>query len=121
VIGSVSERFRTPYIAILIHAALCAAFAVSGSFVGLMVVATLATLIVYVICCAATIQLQRMDVRTEAAIPFNVPGGPVIPVIAIAIVLWLMTSSTRQEFTALAVMLVVQSLVFLLMRLRRKA
>ena len=119
IIGSVSERFHTPYVAIIIHAALCAAFAVSGSFVGLMVVATLSTLIVYAICCGATIKLQRMDVRTDGAIPFKVPGGPVIPVIAIAIVVWLMASSTRQEFTALGVMLVVQTLLFLLMRLRR--
>ena len=118
VIGSVSERFRTPHVAISIHAALCAAFAITGSFAGLLVMATLSTLIVYLICCAATIKLQRMDLRADGARPFRLPGGPVIPVIACMIVIWLMTSSTREEFVALAAMLAVESVIFLIMRTR---
>ena len=80
--------------------------------------ATLATMIVYLICCLATIKLQRMNVRTEGAIPFRVPGGPVIPVLASLVVVWLMTSSTRQEFLAIAAMLVVETLLYLLMKSR---
>lgn len=118
IIGAVSEKYRTPYVAILIHAILCAAFAVTGSFAGLVVIATLATMIVYLVCCAATIKLQRMNVRADGAIPFQLRGGPVIPVLACAIVIWLMTSSTRQEFIALAAMLAVETVVFLAMRTR---
>ncbi|MGI9045116.1 MAG: APC family permease [Gemmatimonadaceae bacterium] len=116
----IHPKFRTPYVAILIHAVLALGFALSGSFVGLMVVATLATLIVYVICCLATIQLRRMDVRTDGALPFKVPGGPIVPILAVAIVVWLMTASTREEFLALATMLVVQTLVYFLMVGRRR-
>jgi amino acid transporter len=118
IIGSVSEKYHTPYVAILIHAGFCAAFAVSGSFAGLMVIATLATMIVYLVCCAATIKLQRMNVRAEGAMPFRLPGGPVIPVLACLIVIWLMTSSTRQEFIAIAAMLAVETVVFFAMRTR---
>lgn len=117
-IGAVSERYHTPYVAIAIHAGLSAAFAITGSFAGLLVIATLATLIVYLICCAATIKLQRMDVRTEGAKPFKLSGGPVIPVIACIIVIWLMSSSTRQEFLALAAMLGVEAVIFFVMRAR---
>ena len=117
-IGSVSERYRTPYVAIAIHAGLSAAFAITGSFAGLLVIATLATLIVYLICCAATIKLQRMDVRTEGARPFRLSGGPIIPVIACVIVIWLMSNSTRQEFLALAAMLAVETVIFFVMRAR---
>jgi amino acid transporter len=117
-IGSVSDKYRTPYVAILIHAVLCAAFAVTGSFASLVVIATLATMIVYLICCAATIKLQRMNVRADGAAPFQLPGGPVIPVLACAIVIWLMTSSTRQEFMALAAMLAVEIVIFLAMKTR---
>lgn len=119
VIGSVHGRYRTPHVAILIHAVLCAAFAVSGSFTALVVLAVLATLIVYLICCLATIQLQRKNIRAEGAVPFSVPGGPVIPILASAIVIWLMTASTRQEFIAMGVMLIVETLIYLLMRARR--
>jgi len=119
VIGSVHSRYRTPHVAIIIHAVLCAGFAVTGTFTGLLVIATLATLIVYMICCLATIRLQRMNVRADGAIPFNVPGGPVIPVLATGVVIWLMTASTRQEFIALSIMLAVETLVYFAMRARR--
>jgi amino acid transporter len=119
--GAVHAKYRTPHVAIIIHAVLCAAFAVSGSFASLVVLATLAALIVYFICCLATIRLQRMDVRADGAIPFRVPGGPVIPVIASLIVVWLMTSSTRQEFIAMSAMLAVETVLYFAMRTRRVA
>lgn len=117
--GSVHPRYRTPHVAILIHAALCLGFALSGTFEKLIVLATLATLIVYLICCLAAIQLRRLDIRDEGAVPFKVPGGPVIPILACVIVVWLMTASTRQEVLAMGVMLVAETVVFLLMRARR--
>jgi hypothetical protein len=43
----------------------------------------------------------------------------VIPILASAIVVWLMTASTRQEVLAMGAMLVAQTLLFLLMRARR--
>ena len=118
-IGSVHPRYRTPHVAILIHSVFCLAFALSGTFEKLLVLAVITTLIVYLICCLAAIQLQRRDVRDEGAVPFKVPGGPVIPLIACAIVVWLMTASTRQEVLAMGVMLVAETVVFLLMRARR--
>jgi amino acid transporter len=121
VIGAVGEKYHTPHVAIVIHAILCATLAVTGSFMGLMVLATLATLIVYLICCLATIQLRRLNVSADGAIPFKVPGGPVIPIVACLVVIWLMTSSTRQEFIALGVMLAVETLIYFLMRTQRVA
>lgn len=118
-IGSVSDKFHTPYVAILIHAGFCFGFAATGSFEGLIVLATLSTLIVYLVCCAATIRLRQLDVRADGAVPFSVPGGPVIPVIACIVVVWLMTSSTRQEFIAISIMLGVEVLLYLAMRFLR--
>lgn len=115
-IGAVHSRYRTPHVAILIHATLCLGFALTGSFEQLAVAAVLATLIVYLICCLATIQLQRRDIRVEGAVPFRLPGGPVIPIIASAIVVWLMTASTKEEVLAMSAMLTAEVLVFVVMR-----
>lgn len=120
-IGRVHEKFRTPYVAILIHAAFCFGFAATGSFEGLIVLATLSTLIVYLVCCAATIRLRQLGVRADGSVPFSVPGGPIIPVLACVVVIWLMTSSTRQEFIAISVMLGVEVLLYLVMRFQRAA
>ncbi len=115
----VSDKFATPYVAIIVHALLCAVLALSGTFEKLVVLSVLATLIVYVICCLAAIQLRRKNVQDADAIPFNVPGGPVIPILATAMVLSLMSSSTRQEFVAVAAMIVVLTLLYFAMRMRR--
>ncbi len=118
-IALIHPKFATPYVAIAVHAVLCASFAISGSFTSLLVLAVLSTLIVYLICCLAAIQLRRKNIRTEGTLPFKVPGGPVIPVLASAMVIWLMTSSTRQEFIAISVMLAAATLIYFAMRLTR--
>lgn len=120
-IANVNERFATPHVAIVIHALFCAAFALSGTFVTLVIVSVLSALIVYVICCLATIQLKRKNVRDEGAIPFNVPGGPVVPVLATAMVLWLMSSSTKREFLSMGVMIAVLTLLFFVLRTMRRS
>jgi len=116
VCGSVHAKHRTPHVAIIIHAVACAGFAISGSFAGLAVLAVLSALVVYLICCLATIQLQRKNIRSDGAIPFSVPGGPIIPVLACAVVIWLMSSSTPKEFMALGAMLIAETILFFLMR-----
>ena len=117
--GAVHPRYRTPYVAILTHAVFCVSFALSGTFEKLVVLSVITTLIVYLVCCLATIQLQRRDIRDGGAVPFKLRGGPVIPLIACAIVVWLMTASTKQEVLAMGAMLVAETVLFLLMRARR--
>lgn len=118
-LGSVHQRYRTPHVAILVHAAVCMGLAVTGSFENLLVLAVLATLIVYLICCLAAIQLRRRNIRYEGAIPFAVPGGPLIPIIASAIVIWLMTASTQQEVVAMGAMLLAVTVLYYWMQARR--
>ena len=119
-VGAIHDRYRTPHVAIVIHAVLCATLAITGTFASLAVVVVLLTLLVYLSCCLATIQLQRRDIRAEGAIPFRVPGGPVVPILASCVIVWLMTSSTTKEFLALAAMLAIATLLFLLARTRRQ-
>jgi APA family basic amino acid/polyamine antiporter len=118
-VGAVHSRYRTPHVAILIHTVLCLGLALSGTFEKLAVLTVITTLIVYLICCLATIQLQRRDIREGGAAPFTLHGGPVIPLIASAIVVWLMSASTRQEVVAMGAMLLAETVLFLLMRARR--
>jgi basic amino acid/polyamine antiporter, APA family len=120
-LSKIHERFRTPHVAIIAHGAICALFATTTTFAGLVVLVSLLTLLVYLVCCLATIQLQRLDVRAEGARPFKLPFGPVIPIAASTIIVWLISSSTRREFLWLGAMLVVATIVFFIMRARRTA
>ena len=65
----------------------------------------------------ATIELRRKNIRSEGSVPFRVPGGPVIPILASAIIIWLMASSTRKEVIALAIFLAVLTAIFVAMRM----
>lgn len=111
---------RTPDIAIVLHAAACCAFAITGSFERLLVLATLATLLVYLACCFAAFELRRRNIQNSDGIPFRIPGGPVVPILASAVLVWLISSATRAEFMALGWMLVVSTAVFFAMRFTGK-
>lgn len=111
VLAAVHPRYRTPYVAIVVHAIVAFTFAVSGSFEQLVVVVNLAALTVYLVCCLATIELQRRDVRTQGE-PFRLRGGPVIPLLAALVVIWLMSNATRREFAALAIMIGASAVVY---------
>jgi len=120
-LSSIHVRYRTPHVAIVAHAFLCALLAVTGTFASLAVLVVLLTLLVYLACCLATIQLQRRDVRADGAVPFRVRGGPIIPILASAIIIWLMSSSTSQEFVSLGEMMIAATIVFFVMRLAKPA
>lgn len=119
-IAVVHPVWRTPYVAIAIHAVLCCAFAMTGTFSSLAVLASLATLLVYLACCLATIELRRRNIRTGEGIPFRVPGGPVVPLLASGVVVWLISSATCAEFIAIGWMILVSTVVYGLMRMMRR-
>ena len=52
----------------------------------------------------------------DGAVPFSVPGGPVIPVVTVLLIGWLLTSITVAEWTVLAATLAVASLIFVIAR-----
>ena len=116
VVARIHPRFHTPYIAIAIYACLVAALAISSSFTQLAVLANVAALTMYLMCVAASYELQRRNVRADGGIPFAVPGGPGIPILAAAVILWLLSSATRREFGVEALVLAVASMFYLIRR-----
>jgi amino acid transporter len=121
VTAAVHTRYRTPHVAIIVHAVFCATLAITGTFATLAVLAVLMTLLVYLSCCLAAIRLQRRNVRADGAEPFTIPGGPLVPVVASAIIVWMMSSSTLTEALSLAAMIAGSTVVFFIMRARRPA
>jgi amino acid transporter len=95
-LASVHPRFHTPWLAILVHAVIVAALSTTGSFTELVVMANVSILILYLLCAVAAYQLQRRDVRAGGT-PLMLPGGPLIPAAASAIILWLLWQATARE------------------------
>jgi len=111
VLSYVHPRFHTPSIAIVLHAIIVAALAISSSFAQLAIVANVAALTLYLMCVAASYELQRRDVRAQGT-PFVMPGGPIVPALAAVVIVWLLSNATRREFGVEGLVLAVASLYY---------
>ncbi len=100
-IGSVHKRFFTPYIAILITAALMMLLTLQSSFLALLTISTLARLVTYgATCLALPLFRHRNNVPPPA---FRLPGGTAIAILSLMLIAWLLANSTREaQATAVA-------------------
>lgn len=111
VLARVHPKFRTPHIAIAAHAMIVGALAISSSFTQLAILANVAALSLYLMCVAASFELQRRDVRAGGT-PFTVPGGPAIPILAAAFILWVLSQATWKELAVEAIVLTIAAIFF---------
>jgi basic amino acid/polyamine antiporter, APA family len=104
-------RFHTPWLAIFVNAALAWTLASAGTFATLLLLSNVAILLGYLLCCLAAIELQRRDVQAGGR-PFVLPGGPLVPVLACVVVLWLLSRATAPELAMTGGAVVVAMLLF---------
>jgi len=102
---------RTPGVAIAVQAVIVALLAVYGIFESLAVAANVTILLVYAACALAVLELRRRDVRT-GGIPFRIPAGGVVPVAALAVIAWMLTSVHTNEWLAALALVVVSAISF---------
>lgn len=115
----VHPRFRTPYNSVLFYGAVCLLMALTGSFVWLAAMSTLVRLITYMVCIAA---LPRLSTRTEATErAFRLPGGLLIPGIAMLLCLWLVTFASLRSWLTTAAFFLVGCGLYFHSRRRREA
>ncbi|HTV00755.1 MAG TPA: APC family permease [Luteitalea sp.] len=100
-LAAVHRTFHTPHVAIVAHAVLTLALALSGSFERLAILANTSALALYLGCAVAAWRLRTRgvgDSRHSARLPFAAAA----PFLAVPVILWLLTGLTRTEWTAFA-------------------
>jgi len=99
--GRVHERFRTPHHSIIFTSLVALVLMLSGSFVFLAAVSAVARLITYTGACAATLVLRRPQ-HASAVQPatFVVPGGALVPAVAIGSSMLILVMANRQQLLA---------------------
>lgn len=112
VLGRVHPTRRTPHVAILFYAALVCGFALSGTFKTLAVVSSGSVLLIYLGTSFAVLKLRRQGVRSGETV-FVAPGGPLVPVLSVLVVLWLLSSMTRGEALGLVALVAAAALAYL--------
>ena len=98
-LGKIHTRFGTPAAAIGVYACVCAVLALSGTFKQLLIISSSGTLILYAICCLGVLRLRAHGIAMEGA-AYQAPGGPFVPLVATAIILWMLSTLSMWELLA---------------------
>jgi amino acid transporter len=102
-LSNVHPKYHTPWIAIIVQAALSLVLALSSGFEPLVILANVSVLFVYLGCAAAAWQLRRNDIRDETGeVVQPLPGSWLAPPLAIIVIVLLLTSITRREWLVAA-------------------
>ena len=109
--GYIHPRTKTPLNSILFYAVLGLVLALSGSFIWLAVVSTLARLLSYILGVAALPVLERKIEST--ADQFRLRGGYFIPALALLLCLWLVTFASMTAWLTTAAFFALGSVLYL--------
>ena len=114
-LAKVHSRFATPYIAVIAYASMIFLFSVLGGFKQLAVLASGSLLLIYLGVISAMIKLRT---KREGAIDqgFKVPGGLVIPFIAIAAIVWLLSSLSTKEILGTIIFIAAICVIYFFMK-----
>ena len=85
--------FGTPWLSIAVTVALAIPVALSGSFVQLATISMVSRFAQYLPTCLAVLVLRRRGLPAG----FRIPFGPLVPVLAVLICLWLLSRATRPQ------------------------
>ncbi len=105
------ERFKTPYVAIIVTAIVILILTIQSSFLTAVAIATITRLLVYATTCLALpIFRGRKDLP---AAPFSVPLGIGAAVLSITLIIWLLTNvDFAKEGLAILVAAVIGLIIF---------
>lgn len=117
-IAAVHPRFATPHVAIAAQSTLVCLLAITSSFEKLAILANVSVLLMYGACCVAAWALRRRGV-SQGGTPFQVPLPWLVPWLACAVILWMLSDVHSDEWFALGVCLVGAVVVFLATRRSR--
>lgn len=114
-LASIHPRFRTPTVAILTLGAFSLVLALSGSFVQLALLSVVARLFTYIGTAVSVLVLRKRYGNQPGAM--RLPGGPLIPVVALLLSVGLLASAKIENLAAGAVALLIGAVIY---RFRRK-
>lgn len=116
--GAVHDKYRTPANSIIFLGVLGFALAVSGSFVWLAIMSSLSRMLGYGICIATIPKLKKRFGDSPSA--FSLPGGYLIPAIALLLCLWLLLEADLASWLMTAGFVVAGSVLYVLSRRKDK-
>jgi len=117
-VGNIHSRFFTPYVSILLTAGLMLFLTLKSSFVAALTISTIARLVTYGATCLALPLFRSKREAPPAA--FKLPGGTIIAILSLLLIVWLLMNSTWDEAKVSAMAAGVGLLVYFAYRVYSK-
>ncbi|PSD48725.1 amino acid transporter, partial [Stenotrophomonas maltophilia] len=114
ILAQVHPRFHTPAASILCQGLIALGLALSGSFVQLALLSMTTRLFAYIGTAAAVLVLAKRYADRPGAL--KLPGGPLIPVLALLLCLALFASASWQNIAAALVAFAIGAVIYKLPR-----
>jgi len=119
VLAVTHRRFRTPYVAILISAAIMLVLTLQGAFISALTISTITRLLAYIVTCLALPVLRhRSDVPPPG---FKAPAGTAVSIAAAGLSVWLLSNSSRADARSVGLVAALGMLIYLAYRLLKRA
>jgi APA family basic amino acid/polyamine antiporter len=119
VFAKVHPRYRTPHVAILTQTGVALLLMLTGTAEELAVLSAIARLATYIGTAAAVPVLRRKLPATPRTI--RLPGGPLIPIAALAICLLFLSAAEKKNWIAGGIALAIGAVIYLVPRGARRA
>lgn len=109
--GRIHPKYHVPHVAIVTHGIIACVFAMSGTFEVFAILASISSVILYIVCCAAAWKLGRDEARAAGRSLGVI--GIAVPVLAMAGQFWMLSYSTAGEFLAIAGVVATAAAIYL--------
>jgi amino acid transporter len=109
-LAAIHPKNKTPYISIIVYAAIGFVLASIGGFKQLAVIASASMLLMYLGVVLSVIRLRRIQPDDDAA--FKIPGGMAVPLLAAITILFFLFNLTNFEKVGLLIFIGVLSFVY---------
>jgi amino acid transporter len=111
-LAEVHPHYKSPAAAIVVQSVITLVLAATGTFERLAMLANVSALALYLGCALAAWRFRSAGVATGGGPPFRVPFGAVVPWLTCAVIVWLLTGLTLNEWLAFGVCVAAGSIVY---------
>lgn len=117
-LAHIHSKYATPYISIIVYAALGFIFASIGEFKQLAILASASYLLIYLGVVLAVIKFRIQKDSPKDS--YQTPGGYSIPVISTIVIIWFLSNLAWAEIKAMIIFISILTAVYLAIRIFKK-
>jgi amino acid transporter len=118
-LSKIHPRFATPHVSIVVYAAMGFFFSAAGEFRQLAILSSASYLIIYLGVVLSVIKFRIAGADNEGS--YRVPGGYIIPVIAVLTIIWLLSNIPFNELRAMIIFIILLTVIFFTIKIIRRS